>query len=293
VKPSRRSVVAALAIVVGGCGAAAKKSTEIQLADPGAAPVADVGALPPFAVPGERMVYRLSVLNVEVGMFGIAVGEPADLEGRRVVAVEAGVQSTGIGAVFKKIRTDFASWIDVGTGRPVLSRVTETAGASDPSIEVSEVRYLQAKSGSVPIAMTAPDGTETVEDQVIEGTELWDVPSVLMYLRGWDAADGAEVSAQVVRSRYIWRGQFRVVGRESRTTELGRVPTVKIEGVARRVTRDGNWEPKGDVRTFSVWISDDADRVPVLVVGHTDFGDVKMELLEYAAGEAANLRKGS
>jgi hypothetical protein len=294
---SGRLVVVALAAAAGAgacaaCGGSGRSTAPLVLADPGGAGSAAAAAAPgeaPFASPGERMSYRLAIHGVEVAAFAIAVGEVGDVEGRAAIAVEAGVQSTGIGALFKQVRTEFASWIDVGTGRPVVSRVTETAGADNPAIEVSEVRYVDLKPGAVPIAMTAPDGTQTVEDQVIEGVEVWDVPSILFQLRGWDADVGAELSAQVVRSRYVWRGRFRIAGRESRSTELGQIPTVRVEGIARRILRDGTWEPKGDQRAFTIWITDDADRVPVLIVGHTDFGDVRMEIVEYAAGQG-NLR---
>jgi len=298
VKPSRRPVGPVLVVLVaaacgGGHGGAAGKGTPgpIALSDPAAAAL-DLAAVPPFVAPGERMAYRLSVYKVEVGVFGIDVGDPTEVAGRRTIVVEAGVQSTGIAALFKKVRTEFASWVDVENGRPVLSRVTETAGADDPSIEVSEARFHGAHEGLLPIAMTAPDGTQTVEDQTVVGADVWDVPSILLYLRGWDAEVGAEMTAQVVRSRYVWRGQFRIAARETRVTELGQLPTVRIDGVARRILRDGTWEPRGDVREVSVWITDDADRVPVLVVGHTDFGDVRMEIVGYTAGHAANLRDG-
>ena len=42
---------------------------------------------------------------------------------------------------------------------------------------------------------------------------------------------------------------------------------------------------KKATRTFSVWLSDDADRVPLRVVGHTELGDVTMELVEYTRGK--------
>jgi hypothetical protein len=40
-------------------------------------------------------------------------------------------------------------------------------------------------------------------------------------------------------------------------------------------------ESNKPTRTFSVWLSDDADRVPLKMVGHTELGDVTMDLTEY------------
>ena len=45
---------------------------------------------------------------------------------------------------------------------------------------------------------------------------------------------------------------------------------------------------QGD-RHYSIWVSDDADRVPLLLVAKTDYGDVKMEIIDYAAGQGKRL----
>ena len=40
---------------------------------------------------------------------------------------------------------------------------------------------------------------------------------------------------------------------------------------------------------YSIWVSDDADRVPLLLVAKTDYGDVRMEIIDYAAGQGKRL----
>jgi hypothetical protein len=272
--------------VVAGCGGsgAGPAGGTMKLAEQPVSSAA-LEASAPYVSPGEVISYRLSVLGVEIGAFTIAVGSFVDVQGRSTIEVQAGVQSTGIAAVFKKVRTEFVSWIDARTGKPVVGRVVETAGKDDPTIETTEARFHAIRDRLLPIAMVPTDGSsEKLEEQTLAGDAAWDVPSMLMYLRGWGAEVGTEVTAQVLRSRYIWQGQFRVAGREAKSTELGSLPTVRIDGLSRRILRDGSWEPDGDIRKFSVWITDDADRVPVLVVAKTDFGDVKMEIVGYTPG---------
>ena len=254
------------------------------------APSRGVPATPPFAAPGERMTYRLALHGVEVAAFSIAVGEVTEVVGRSALAVEAGVQSTGIAAVFKKVRTDFASWIDVQSGRPILGRVVETAGVNDPAIETSEARFHQLANRRLPIAIIATDASETIDQQTVMTETVWDVPSILLYLRGWKGEIGDELTTEIVRSRYIWRSRFRIAAHEAVVTDLGQLAATRIDGVSRRVLRDGKWEPQGDIRNMSLWITDDADRVPVLVVARTDFGDVRMAIVDYRGGRSANLR---
>ena len=53
--------------------------------------------------------------------------------------------------------------------------------------------------------------------------------------------------------------------------------------------RDGSLDKGTEARHFSMWISDDADRVPLLLVAESDYGDMKLELVDYVAGSGPNL----
>ena len=58
---------------------------------------------------------------------------------------------------------------------------------------------------------------------------------------------------------------------------------MRYDGEGVRILRDGSPDPASDRRRFSMWISDDADRVPVRLVAHTDYGDIRMDLVDYRA----------
>jgi pyruvate/2-oxoglutarate dehydrogenase complex dihydrolipoamide dehydrogenase (E3) component len=57
-----------------------------------------------------------------------------------------------------------------------------------------------------------------------------------------------------------------------------------------KIDRDGSKFKDTDERDFSLWISDDAGRVPLQINARTDYGDVKMEIVEYTAGTGDPLR---
>src|SRR5690349_20566702 len=135
-------------LVAAGCGGKAVRSDSagaghLRWTDP-AAGAPTLATPPPYAPPGGPKAHRPSPPRLGVAAFGISSGAVTESLGHQVLPVEAGVQSTGLAAMVKKVRTEFASWIDVATGRPVLSRVTETAGVGDPRIETSEARYHAA-----------------------------------------------------------------------------------------------------------------------------------------------------
>jgi hypothetical protein len=57
------------------------------------------------------------------------------------------------------------------------------------------------------------------------------------------------------------------------------------------VNRNGSKDTSLEPRTFTVWISDDASRVPLQTVAHTDYGEVTLSIVEYQAGTSEPLRR--
>jgi hypothetical protein len=70
------------------------------------------------------------------------------------------------------------------------------------------------------------------------------------------------------------------VGNEVIGAGVGNRPAIRLEGQSFVARGDGTATGKA-MRTFTVWLSDDADRVPLRMVGHTEYGDLTLELTEY------------
>ena len=170
--------------------------------------------------------------------------------------------------------------------------MTETAGGDDPTIEESEARFHEAANGTFPVWTRRPDTGEVTEHQTITET-ITDFNTLLMSFRAWEGAIGDTQIADVMRSRFMWRSQMTLAARETLVTALGELPSVRFDGINRRVRRDGTIDPAGDARLYSAWVSDDADRVPILLVAKTDYGDIRMEIIEYVSGTSPNFRKAA
>ncbi|HTJ46107.1 MAG TPA: DUF3108 domain-containing protein [Kofleriaceae bacterium] len=244
---------------------------------------------PPFVTPGERMTFNASIHGLDIATFGIAVGDLTDVGGKPAVVVQAGVQSSKMLSILKKIDDTFTTWIDVKTGRPLLFKGHELGGLDDPIIEDTDVDFSTAGSGTVKVALTRADSGSVTEVQEKTKEDLLDFQTFFLELRSWDAPVGAQLTADVLRSRYMWRTQLTVGGYENVVTQLGSLPAVRYDGVSRRLSRQGEIDMSQGDRHYSIWVSDDADRVPLLMVAKTDYGDVKMEIIDYAAGQGARL----
>ena len=64
--------------------------------------------------------------------------------------------------------------------------------------------------------------------------------------------------------------------------KVGNRRAIVLEGTSFRARRDLTAEAGKATRTFRVWLSDDADRVPLKCSAHTELGDIVMDLVEYA-----------
>ncbi len=275
----------AAAAAVGACGAERRPApTGTMVASTGSEPVLGGGpvASSPLASPGERMLYRVAIHGFELAEFSITVGEVTTVDGSDVVVVQSEARTTKVAAMLKPVEDIFTSWISRTDGRSVMFRSSERASKDDHQTEVAETRRA---AGPLTTRITR-GGEEITEAQTILGHGGHDFNSFLIFLRGWDAEPGMHLEADVLRSRYVWRVQMEVIGYENLSTKLGNLPTARYDGEGVRLARDGTIDPTSDRRRFSIWLTDDADRVPVRLIARTDYGDVVMELLAYSPGAA-------
>jgi hypothetical protein len=91
----------------------------------------------------------------------------------------------------------------------------------------------------------------------------------------------------VVGGRRLWRIDVTYGGPEAIGSAIGNRRAIRFTGRSYRARRDFTPETAQPSRTFTVWLSDDADRVPLKVAAKTELGDIAMDLTEYSrSGEA-------
>ncbi len=239
---------------------------------------------PPLATPGEKMVSDLTMAGIDVATFTIVVGDVVALDGRKAIVVQASVQSSPLVTMIHEVKDSFTSWIDTGTSAPILFRSSELENPKSARIEVTDSEAGTIDAGRYRVRIHTGDDPEVVEHQKVGEYPLYDLNGFLIALRTWDDRPGARATADVIRSRYIWRTEVTMIGSENLVTKLGELPAVRIDGISHRIDRDGNVVPADGERHYSIWISDDADRVPIKLVALTDYGDLQMDISEYTPG---------
>jgi hypothetical protein len=225
---------------------------------------------------------------MSLATYDLGVGEVADLDGKQAIIVQGHAKSTGFAALVKNVDDVYTSWLDVTTGRS-LRWVVDEQTSDGASRERTDAHLATRAENTIPVDVWV-DGKQLSEPQKVTLPDVWDYNALLIALRAWEAPRGSSVEAEVFRSRYMWHTKVTVAGKETLATELGDFPTLRIEGTSYRVNRDGTRDTSLEPRDFTLWISDDAARVPLQTVAHTDYGEVTLAIVDYQPGSGAQLR---
>ena len=215
------------------------------------------------------MQYRLSLQGIDLATYELGIGEVTEVDGKRAVVVQGHARTRGFAAFFATIDDHFTSWTDI-----------EHA-----------VIDLAARSGdTIPVQYHVNDAPPRPEPQKASQPVAWDYNAFLLALRGWEGPPGSHITAEVFRSRFLWHAELTIHGKDRRTTDLGDLPALRIDGRTYKLRRDGARAPDDSERAFSIWISDDDGRVPLEIKAVTDYGDLKMQITDYQPGNGQRLR---
>ena len=270
------------ALVV-GCGG---KTASVQ--DPhNPPPTAGSAGLPvgaPLAPAGEKFSYLLELQGVELATYDFAVGDVVDWHGKTAVQVQSHAKAIGLVKIVANVDDFFTSWIDVKTGRPLHWMSDEFATKSSDRERTDVQLDQRGDTNVIPVDFHINNDPPKPEPQKVSFPEVWDYNSLMIAFRSWEAPVGSSVEGEVFRSRYMWHYKITIKGKDKLTTALGDFPALRIDGHVFKVNREDVPIASDDERDFTIWISDDAGRVPLKIVAKTDYGDIKMTITSYDAG---------
>jgi hypothetical protein len=264
-----------LAVAIAGCaGAEATPSSPA----PQAAATAAVHDNRLGLHPGEAMAFEVQLAGVLVGEAQLAVGDVGAVDGRRALVVRSRAATAGAAALVKNIVDEATTVIDADTGRPISvetnvvmgeKRITANATFNGTVATVTYRRNAEAKPRTARIDFGV--------------NALHDAHTAMAQLRGWKAAPGTTRTVFVIGGRRLWRVDVKYAGEDTIGSEVvGNRRAVMFDGTSYRAKRDLTTESNRPARTFRVWLSDDADRVPLKVTAKTELGDVVMSLVDYS-----------
>jgi hypothetical protein len=250
---------------------------------------ADLNALPPTLTPGavdtddeiigfspgEQLAFEVRVAGVLAGEAQFVAGQPGVVEGRRSIAVSSVIRTAGAFALIKEVKDDVTSIIDLEQMRPVRTTSDVVFGPRRYHAETSFTDH-GASIQYTPHGETTRSLVYDFGDAVVH-----DAHSSMALVRTWTAEPGERIGLWVIGGRRIWRTEVWAVGTEVIGTFMGNQSALRLDGSSVRVHPDLKPDTRKPPRTWSVWLSDDADRVPLRFSAHTELGDIVIELVAY------------
>jgi hypothetical protein len=197
-----------------------------------------------LAVPDETMEFRASLRGIHVGVVQTAIGRPGWVDGRRAIIVRSRAKSEGLAALLGEISWELQSTIDLEGGFPIEDR-------EEAWIDLAGQREHHADAH-----------TWSGRD------DRHDVHSAIGVLRGWQADHGERATVRMT----LGGGHFQLAVWNAGRELVSDRPAVRY---------DGSVVGMRQAPPFSIWVSDDAARVPLAFQADTPLGAIGVELVDY------------
>ena len=198
-------------------------------------------SLPALVVPQETMQFQITFRGITVAQVQTAIGKEGFVDGHRAVIIKSAGKSAGFVALLGSIRWELETTLDLDRGVPLHSH--EEAWAE----------------------MAGQHEHDDDRHDWHDGDTRHDLHSAICTLRGWQPAANESREVRIG----LGGGHFSLtIARGGRGVVVGR-PAVRYDGVAAHESH------------FSIWLSDDAARVPLAAETETPLGSVRVELTDY------------
>ncbi len=235
----------------------------------------------PFYFPNEQMIWKVTKHGIEIAEFALSVGAPGVIDGNKVVVVRSSLRATKAGRLFVDLQQEVTTFVDVATSRPNYHRREYRDPPPNRWIEIK----LAAEKFAIKIH--GADGKDRVINQTVPSKDPpLDSNSILLALRAWEVKPGMKAEIFVMREDRVWRLQMQYGDTETVETPVGRFPTIRIDGVSRPLKPDGSLVAGEDARQYTIWVTDDAKRLPLMIEAGSDIGTVRMQLVHYGRAKA-------
>lgn len=249
-------------------------------------PLATVDERLPFG-PGEIMTWDVSLLGVRTGRVNIRLGERTEIDGETVYPSYASARTTGFMSVLGDLDGRMVSWLDPKTQKPVrmVNRFLVDTLTAPPTLAREDAAFSSDAQVAARLLYQMGDDKPTARPAKLKSTsDLVDVLSVIYYMRSRRFEAGAPFCFEIYHRRRLWRVEGTIGGTRTVSSPFVTRKARLIEGELRLV--GGKREP----RKVTAWVSDDADRLPLLVETPDNFGTLAVKLGAFIPGR--RLMKG-
>ncbi|MFO0575000.1 MAG: DUF3108 domain-containing protein [Polyangia bacterium] len=270
----------AAALAVGSSAAAPKLASAEPATMPGASGQAAAPAPAPRPAPsnrqGEAYTFSLRFLgSVDAGRARLAIAPPQKRGADTVIHVVGEGEAVGFAKALTGLHEDYRLVLDAGTLLPRHMQFNETGMRT-------RTATLTMTGKKIDITVKRPDSERRVIATM--PSEPVEPVAVLLMLRAARLKDGDKLDLTFIDGAAFYQGTIEVVGREEIRTAIGARAAIKLACRGERINEFGQKVPNRPVRQGTVWVSDDAERLPLRIEGESELGRAEFALTSYDLG---------
>jgi hypothetical protein len=274
-------LVGAAALAVGPSVAAPRLASAEPAVQAGASGQAAAAPAPaPRAAPsnrqGEAYTFSMRFLgSVDAGRARLAIAPPQKRGADTVIHVVGEGEAVGFAKALTGLHEDYRLVLDAGTLLPRHMQFNETGMRT-------RTATLTMTGKKIDITVKRPDSERRVIATM--PSEPVEPVAVLLMLRAARLKDGDKLDLTFIDGAAFYQGTIEVVGREDIQTAIGPRTAIKLACRGERINEFGQKVPNRPVRQGTVWVSDDAERLPLRIEGESDLGRAEFALTSYDLG---------
>ncbi|MFY8188535.1 MAG: DUF3108 domain-containing protein [Flavobacterium sp.] len=219
---------------------------------------------------GEFFKFKISYGFVNAGFATLEVKE-AVKSNKKVFHMVGKGYTTGMTKFFFKVEDDYQSFVDKTTGNPIqyIRKINEGGYTKDQEGFFDPVKNR----------VTAKDYKSKTEKIIEVPENIQDIMSAFYYLRNYPKIDelkiGHVVEIDMFFDEEITKFKLKYLGNEDVKTKFGIVPC----RVFRPYVQSGRVFKEQE--SLSVWISDDANKLPIKIKANLMVGSLNAEIDEF------------
>lgn len=213
---------------------------------------------------GEKLKFRVHYGLINAATISMAVDQSTTINNRSAYAVRVEGETLKSFDWAYKVRDKFQSWVDAEALAPLRYAKTVRENKyfdEDIAIYMHDKKKMRNSDGE----LTMPAYTQ-------------DIASALFYARNLNFSNAyvnQVFPIDIYLDNKIYNLNFTYLGKETLSTDIGKVKCIKLRPklVVDRVFKSSN--------DMTVWVSDDANHIPIRVQSAIKVGSLKVDITGY------------
>ncbi|MFZ9885904.1 MAG: DUF3108 domain-containing protein [Myxococcota bacterium] len=229
----------------------------------------------------EQLAFDVTLLGLRTGRVDIHLGPLTEMDGEMAHPLTARAVTSGFLSVLGELDGRMVSWIEPQRVKPVrmVNRFITDSLGTPRTLAREDAAFSVDDKVQGRLAYQEADRPEKVRRTKLKSSsDLVDVLSAVYYMRTRKLTEGAPFCFEIYHRRRLWRVVGEVGGVERVSAPFGTRLARRIEG---RLHLIGDKAPPREVRAF---VSDDRERLPLLVETPDKLGALRVQLKTYRGG---------